>query len=285
LDLHGLSAAPYELHWTALASILQQRLPAPAGSPAGSPQAALSHWLTFDTDNPDSITACVARARLNARSIRGAINSDMWRELNKLYWKLTDAAFSAGARESPYEFYQAVECGVALFQGFCDASSRDEGWQFLQLGRYLERADKILRILDVQYHLLGELAWAADAPLSNLHWAGVLRSCRAYEAYQRLHVGRIDPERVADLLLVRPEFPRSVRFCLEQAAAALAAIEGPAAGRRLNPADRLLGLMLADLQYRDLGEILAADLHGFLHGLLDRCAGVSVAVQDRYSLH
>jgi uncharacterized alpha-E superfamily protein len=285
LDLHGLSAAPYELHWTALASILQQRLPASVGGPSGTPQSALSHWLTFETDNPDSIASCVARARLNARSIRGAINSEMWRELNKMYWKLTDPTFSAGARESPYEFYQAVECGAALFQGFCDASSRDEGWQFIQLGRFLERMDKILRILDVQYHLLNDLAWAADAPLSNLHWAGVLRSCRAYEAYQRLHVGRIDPERVAELLLLRPEFPRSVRFCLEQAASALAEIEGTVSGRPLNQADRLLGMMLADLKYRDLAQILAGDLHDFLCGLLERGAQISLAVQERYSLH
>jgi uncharacterized alpha-E superfamily protein len=284
LDLHGVSAGPYELHWTALASILQQRLP-PRIQNSSSPQAAVSHWLMFAADNPDSITSCVARARLNARSIRGAINSEMWRELNKLYWRLTDAAFVAQARESPYEFYQAVECGSALFQGLCDAaSSRDEGWQFIQLGRLLERADKTLRIIDIQYHLLHDLADPGDASLSNLHWAGVLRSCRAYEAYQRLHVGRIEPDRVVDLLLLRPDFPRSVRFCLDAAAGALTAIEGMAPHRGLSQADRLLGRMLADLKFRDLAEVLADDLHDFLHGLLERCASVSRAVQDRYSL-
>jgi uncharacterized alpha-E superfamily protein len=283
LDLHGVSAGPYELHWTALAAILQQRLP--PGQESASPQAAVSHWLMFDADNPDSIVSCVARARLNARSIRGAINAEMWRELNKLYWRLSDPAFAAQARESPYEFYQAVECGNALFQGLCDAaSSRDEGWQFIQLGRFLERADKTLRIIDIQYHLLTDLA-GPDASLSNLHWAGVLRSCRAYEAYQRLHVGRVEPERVVDLLLLQPDFPRSVRFCLEAAAGALTAIEAPAPRRGLGPGDRLLGLMLADLKYRDLAQVLAGDLHGFLSGLLDRCASVSRAVQDRYTLH
>jgi uncharacterized alpha-E superfamily protein len=283
LDLHGLSAGPYELHWTALAAILQQHLPAPA-SGAASPQAAVSHWLMFEPDNPDSIMACVARARLNARGIRGAINSEMWRELNKLYWRLSDPTFAAQARESPYEFYQAVECGSALFQGLCDAAcSRDEGWQFIQLGRFLERADKTLRILDIQYHLLQEMTGPGDAPLSNLHWAGVLRSCRAYEAYQREHVGRVEPEGVVDFLLLRPDFPRSVRFCLEAAAGALTALEARAPQRGLSQADRLLGLMLAELKYRGLPQLLA-DLHGFLSGLLERCADVSHAVQDRYSL-
>src|SRR5262249_45573109 len=152
-------------HWTSLVAILQQQVP-PQARTSGPPQAAISHWLTFDLDNPGSIMACVARARLNARSIRGTISSEMWRELNKLYWRLCDADFCNQARESPHEFYQAVECGSALFQGLCDATSNhDEGWQFIQLGKFLERADKTLRILDNQYHLLRELTNPADAPL------------------------------------------------------------------------------------------------------------------------
>src|SRR5262249_23628679 len=152
-------------------------------------------------------------------------------------------------------------------------------------GKFLERADKTLRILDNQYHLLRELTNPADAPLSNLHWAAVLRSCRAYEAYQRLYVGRAEPEHVAEFLLLRADFPRPVPFCLEAADRALSAIEGRAPKRALSKADRLLGLMLADLKYRELDQILKDDLHAFLGGFLDQCAQVSRAVQDRYSLH
>jgi uncharacterized alpha-E superfamily protein len=258
-------------------------VPALSKGPA-SPQAAISQWLTFDPDNSDSVMACVARSRLNARSIRGSLNAEVWRELNKLYWQLSDPDFVRRARESPHEFYQAVECGSALFQGLCDATlSHDEGWQFIRLGRFLERADKTLRILDIQYHLLHELANPADASLSNLHWAGVLRSCRAYEGYQRLYVGRVEPEHVVEFLLLRPDFPRSVRFCLEASAQALTEIEGPGQ-RELGKADRLLGLMLSELRYRELDQILQGDLHAFLSNLYDQCAQVSRAVQDRYSL-
>jgi uncharacterized alpha-E superfamily protein len=283
LDLAGAGAAPYEMHWTSLAAILRVPLPPlPRGTPPG---VAFSHWLTFDLENPSSIMTYLARARLNARSIRGTINSEVWRELNKLYWKLNDADFVRRARESPYEFYQAVECGSALFQGLCDATaSHDEGWQFIQLGKFLERADKTIRILDVQYHLLRELTNPGDVPLSNLHWAGVLRSCRAYEPYQRLYVGRIDPERVVEFLLMRSDFPRSVRFCLESAAVALENIEKQDSTRELSDADRLLGHMIADLKYRQLDEIFEGDLHVFLEKLYSRCAGVGRGVQERYSL-
>jgi uncharacterized alpha-E superfamily protein len=285
LDLGGVILAPYELHWTGLAAILQQ--PVPATERAAEPTPArISEWMAFDPDNPSSIVSCVTRARANARSIRGSISSQMWRELNKLYWQLRDPVFSNQARESPHEFFQAVECGNCLFQGVCDATlNHDEGWQFIQLGKFLERADKTVRTLDVHHKMLQERSTAIGLPLADLQWAAVLRSCRAYESYQRLYVGRVEAERVVEFLLLHPECPRSVRFSLEAAARALRAIEGPGPGRDSSQPDRALGLVLAELRFRDLEEILAGDLHVFLAGVLERCARVSLAVQDRYSLH
>jgi uncharacterized alpha-E superfamily protein len=283
LDLHGVLAGPAELHWTSLAAVLQSRVPESDG--AASPRAAISRWLTFDLENPDSVMSCVARARANARYVRGTVNSSMWRELNKLYWRLHDPDFARRAADSPHEFYQAVEAGSFLFQGVCDATlDHDEGWHFIQLGKYLERASKTLRLLDIQYRLLAELTGPAELPLANLQWGGVLRSCRAYEAYRRLYVGRVEPERVIELLLLNPTFPRSVRFCLESAAAALRAIEGETPGRSLRRADRELGLVLGELRYRELGQLLAGDLHAFLSGLQAGCGLIGSAVQERYSL-
>jgi uncharacterized alpha-E superfamily protein len=284
LDLKGVTSGPHELHWTSLAAILQQTPPTAPPS-AVLPQVAIRHWLSFDLDNPNSVVACVARARNNARLIRGAINSEMWKELNKLYLQLRDPQFVEQVRESPHAFYAAVECGSHLFQGVCDATlTHDEGWQFIQLGKFLERAEKTLRILDIKYHLLQELTDSADLPLCNLHWAGVLRSCRAYEAYQKLHVGRVDPERVVTLLLLHPGFPRSARFSLEAAARALADIEGPAARRGEHKAERLLGRVLSDLRFAELDQLLRGGLHAFLASLLERCGQVSLAVQEQYSL-
>jgi len=289
LDFHGVLAGPQELQWTSLAAILQQQIPEKTNG-APSPRAALSRWLTFDLDNPNSIMSCVSRARANARSVRGSINIQLWRELNKLYLLLCDPAFRSEAGESPHEFYQAVECGNWLFQGICDATlNHDEGWLFIQLGKYLERADKMLRILDIQYHLLKDLENPADLPLANLLWGAVLRSCRAYEGYQRIYVGRIEPVRVVEFLLLHPQFPRSVRFSLEAAANALAGIEGLTSGagqlrRTLSEADRELGMVLGELRFRDISQILTGDLHAYLSDLQKRCGRVSRALQERYRL-
>src|SRR5262249_6006262 len=191
---------------------------------------------------------------------------------------------SKQARESPHEFFQAVECGSCLFQGVCDATMiHDEGWQFIQLGKYLERADKTLRILDVQYSLLHDLTAPGELPLASLQWAAVLRSCRAYETFQRLYGGRLEPEHIVEFLLLHPDFPRSVRFCLEGAARALTAIEGRSPGRGLSEADRQLGLVLGELKFLELDQILR-DMHAFLGSVLERCARASAAVQNRYSL-
>jgi len=281
LDLRGVISGPHELHWTSLAAILQQQVPAPSHA-AQSPQAAISQWLTFEMGNPNSIMSCVARARTNARSIRGKIAPQMWKELNKLYWQLRDPEFGDRALGSPHDFYQTAECGSHLVQGLCDAiMTHDEGWQFIQLGKYLERADKTLRILDNQYHLLRELENPADLSLSNLLWAGVLRSCCGYQAYQMLYVGRVDPDRVVEFLLLRHDFPRSVRFSLEATARALAEIEGPVPGRGPSKADRILGRVLSDLQFVELDQVLQGNLHEFLGGILDHCSEVSKAMHDR----
>jgi uncharacterized alpha-E superfamily protein len=285
LDLRGVLAAPHEFQWSALAAILQQNVPAPDGRSESPRQGGISRWLTFDLNNPSSILSCVTRARANARSIRGTINSPMWRELNKLYLQLRDADFCRRAEESPHEFYQAVECGSHAFQGICDATlTHDEGWQFIRLGKFLERADKTLRILDIQYHLLRELTDPADLSLTNVQWAAVLRSCRAYEAYQRLYVGRVEPENVIEFLLLHPTFPRSARFCLEEASRALTATEGTAAGQEVSKVGRILGRVLSDLRFAELAELVRGDLHVFLDGVLERCGQVGQAVQEHYSL-
>jgi uncharacterized alpha-E superfamily protein len=228
--------------------------------------------------------ACVNRARNNARSIRGAISPAMWRELNKLYWELKEPDFIARAAGSPGDFYGTVETGCQLFQGLCDATlMHDEGWQFVRLGRCLERADLTLRVLDVKQKQLQQLNGSADLLIANLHLAAVLKSCLAYEAYQRLYISRVEPERVVEFLLLHPRFPHSVRFCLEEAVRALGQLDG-ATDQPDHRAARLLGQTVSDLRFRELDEIYGDGLNGFLAMTLKRCGQASAAIQEQYAL-
>lgn len=283
LDLHGVLSNPVELEWNALLSMLRQQ--PPQVREGESPVAAVQRWLLLDMANTGSVMACVNRARNNARSIRGSISTQMWRELNKLHWRLSDAPFQARVTESPHDFCEEAQVGVLLCHGVCDATmTHDEGWHFIQAGTYLERADKVLRTLDSTFGLL-ERTDASDLPVATLQWGAVLKKCRAYEAYQRLYISRVEPERVVEFLLVNPDFPHSVRFCLERVLDALAQISGCLPGRCTSASMRTVGSLVSTLTYLDDGSLGGERLHGFLGDALARCGAIGQLVQQQYSLH
>ncbi len=282
LDLHGVLANPAELEWNSLLSLLRQ--PPPQMRPGEHPVAAVQRWLLVEAGNPGSVISCVNRSRNNARSIRGSISPAMWRELNKLHWRLSDPSLQARVAESPHDYCEEAQLGVLLFHGVCDATlTHDEGWHFIQLGRHLERADKVLRILDSRFGLL-ERSESADLPISTLQWAAVLKNCAAFEAYQRLYISRVEPERVVEFLLVNPDFPHSVRFCLSRIMQSLTEISGRLPDRCDDEVVRTVGRLLNDLVYLDDTAFDAAAVHPFLADAVARCARIGHLLQQQYSL-
>jgi len=282
LDLHGVLANPAELEWNALVALLRQ--PAPPVGAGEHPVAAVQRWLLVDAGNPGSVMACMNRARNNARSVRGTLSPQMWGELNKLHWRLGEAAQQFHAVDSPHDFCEEIQTGVLLFTGASEATLvHDEGWHFIQLGRYLERADKTLRILDAKFALL-ERSGTVDLPISNLQWGAVLKNCAAYEAYQRLYISRVEPERVIEFLLANADFPHSVRFCLGRAMHSLAAISGRTADRCDDDVSRVVGRLHGELAYLDPATLEGDRLHAFLGDAQARCARIAQLLQQQYSL-
>ena len=284
LDLHGVVDGSQNLAWKSILQVVQQPVP-------DAPEILLDEYvtrtLTFDLTNQSGIMTSVNRSRNNARSIRGSISTEMWRELNRLYWLLTDDEFRRRSLDSPHELYQAVQTGSQMFQGVCDATiSHDEGWHFIQLGKYLERADKIVRLVDSHQRQLEAIENSLVPSLQNLHWAGLLKSCQAYQAYQQRYISRVDPERVLEFVLFNPDFPYSVRFCLNAAAENLAAIGGGINSKsdRGGRAGRLLGRTLLELEYSEPAEIFGGNLRTFLKTIETRCSQVVLAVREQYSL-
>jgi uncharacterized alpha-E superfamily protein len=282
LDLHGVLADPVELEWNALLSLL--RMPPPEPQPGSTAAGAAMRWILVDTRNPGSVHSCVNRSRNNARSIRGSISPPMWRELNKLYWRLSDAGLPARVAESPHDFCEETQIGVLLFHGVCEATvMHDEGWHFIQLGRHLERAEKVLRTLDSKFGLL-ERSEAADLPINNLQWGAVLKKCAAYEAYQRLYISRVEPERVVEFLLTNADFPHSVRFCLARIMQSLTEISGRLPDRCDDDVVRTVGRLLNDLVYLEDAAFDGERLHAFLGNALSRCARIGNLLQQQYAL-
>ena len=244
----------------------------------------VAHHMAFNADNPNSLYTCVARARENARGIRETISHEMWECLNTLYWTLRDAP--ARFDESPEDFYRQVMTGSMLFQGLTDQTlQHDQRWHFTQLGKYLERIDVTARVLGIRYALLKTAEHKLETPIRNIHWTSLLRSCGTIEAYRRMHIGDMDPVRVATFLLLEENFPRSVRFCVTQAHAAAAAIRAEVNPRGIDPAERALGRLKIQLEYAEAGEIVRPGVPQYCDRIQNDVAEAAMAIQKTYFLH
>jgi uncharacterized alpha-E superfamily protein len=221
-------------------------------------------FLTFDRENLNSIISCLRAARENARSVRQIISSEMWEQVNTFYLMVTDSTATSRVKEAPYDFFREIKMASHLFEGLTNATmSHNEGWHFCRLGRFLERADKTSRILDVKYFILLPAVTDVGSPFDDIQWAAVLRSTSALEMYRKRH-HHLTPEQIVDFLLLDREFPRSIHYCLMQTDESLHALSGTPIGTFCNPAEQYLGQLRADLAYARVQDVIATGLHEFL---------------------
>ena len=220
-------------------------------------------FLTFDREYPSSIISCLAAARENARSIREVISSEMWAQINSFYLMVKDAA-QVGTIDELSKFFSEVKLSSHQFFGVANATmSHNEGWHFGRIGRLLERADKTARILDVKYFILLPSLLDVGTTLDELQWIALLKSASGYEMYRKCQ-HRINPDSVAEFLILDRQFPRSINFCLIEAEKSLYQIAGNTVGTWQNPAERALGKLRSELEFITIEEIVAQGLHEFL---------------------
>ena len=239
-------------------------------------------FLAFDSEYPNSIVACLQRARENARSIREIISSEMWEQVNAFYLMVKEAAKEQTLAEL-HEFFTQVKLSSHLFAGVMDATmSHNEGWHFGRMGRFLERADKTSRILDVKYFILLPSVTDVGTPLDEIQWMALLKSASAYEMYRKSKQHRIIPTRVAEFLILDREFPRSIQFCLSQVAESLERINGSPEITCNTTVGRALGRLRAELEYTTMEEIMEIGLHQFLDNLQQRMNQVGKKIFEAF---
>jgi len=220
-------------------------------------------FLAFDSDYSNSITSCLRLARENARSVREIISSEMWERVNAFYLMVKEISQAPPLSQLP-SFFAEVKLASHLFAGVMDATmTHNEGWHFGQLGRFLERADKTARTLDVKYFILLPSAQDIGTALDELQWIALLKSASGYEMYRKCQ-HRISPQDIAKFLILDRDFPPSVQFCLLQAEKSLHQITETTPGRWSNPADRTLGKLRSELDFITIEEIIKQGLHEFL---------------------
>ncbi|MBM2810304.1 MAG: hypothetical protein HW416_1063 [Chloroflexi bacterium] len=237
--------------------------------------------LSLDRGNPSSLVSCIGQARASAQRVRESISTEMWEQINELYLSLAHSELGAEMERDPYLFFRRVREGAQFFQGLADGTmAHDEAWDFICLGTYLERADNVARLLDLQTHLL--TAESDDGNDPSVRWLAVLRSCGAAEPYARYYSLRIDPARVIEFLLLNPVFPQSLRFSLVAARNALAGIEAGRHIRGERSAERLMGRVCGRLENAAVDEVLDEGLHTFLLDTRARIGQVADQVTRTY---
>ncbi|HEY9906899.1 MAG TPA: alpha-E domain-containing protein [Thermosynechococcaceae cyanobacterium] len=240
-------------------------------------------FLTFDAEYSNSILSCLRSARENARSVREIISSEMWQQVNSFYLMVNDAAQENSSSRNISEFFTQVKMESHLFVGVMNATmTHNEGWHFGQIGRFLERADKTARILDVKYYILLPSVRDVGSTLDELQWMALLRSASAYEMYRKRGAHRITPVSVAEFLVLESEFPRSIRFCVTQAERSLHQITGTAIGTWRTPVERTLGRLRSDLDYLTIEDMIEVGLHETLDNLQGRMNDVGEKIFETF---
>ncbi|MBP8120179.1 MAG: alpha-E domain-containing protein [Burkholderiales bacterium] len=223
------------------------------------------HFLALDPDNPSSIYNCSRQARENARAVRGTITSEMWEVLNATWLEMQNMDEDRLYARGISAFFDWVKERSHLFRGVTFGTiRRDEAFQFHRLGTYMERGDNTARILDVKYHVLLPSVTDVGGAVDYYQWSAVLRSVSAFESYRKVYRDTITPLRIAELLMLRDDIPRSMRFCMRDVYNILCDVEN----RTSAEATRQAGEINASLQFGRMSDIFSTGLHEYLTDFL-----------------
>lgn len=223
------------------------------------------YFMVRDPSNLSSIYSCLRAARENAHAVRGTVTTEMWETLNATWIELRDKSYEQLAANGPGEFFEWVKMRSSLSRGVTVGTLlQDEAYHFIRLGTLLERADNTARILDVKYH--GLQPQDEEGATDFYQWGALLRSVSAFEVYRKAYRDVITPERVAELLILRMDMPRSLHFCLNGVVKNLDLITK----NQSSETQRLAGMLHAEVHYGRIEDILEQGLHEYLTDFMDR---------------
>ena len=222
-------------------------------------------FMVSDPDNYSSIISCLRMARENAHAVRGTVTTEMWETLNSTWLEAKDKPFDQLLSAGIGEYFEWVKMRSSLSRGVTIGTLlQDEAFHFIRLGTLLERADNTARILDVKYHVLRP--HGDEGATDFYQWGALLRSVSAFEVYRKVYRDVITPERVAELLILHRDMPRSLHFCLAGVIKNLELIANSHSGET----QRQAGLLYSQLRYGRIEDILKDGLHEWLTDFMDR---------------
>ncbi len=264
------SAAVAQAGWEGIVSISELDDSYAAWASSVNAKDVMNFMVKNET-NSSSIVSCIQQARENARAVRGTLTTEVWETINQTWLELQRKLKAGDFEEDPGKFFEWVKYRSHLSRGVTVGTMlMDESLNFIRLGTFLERADNTARLLDVKFHALQSDFYGAanekDQELDFYHWSAILRSVSAFEIYRKVYRNVITPERVAELLMLRADMPRSLHASLNAVVENLNLV----ANAQSQDTQRTAGKLRADLQFGHIDEILATGLHAYLTQFLDR---------------
>jgi uncharacterized alpha-E superfamily protein len=239
--------------------------------------------LVFDNINPASVTFCVNGARENARQVREEISSEQWQRLNRLYHQMHSPHAQAQFRSSINDALASVIDGIHLFKGVSDTTMiHGQGWQFIRLGRYLERAYATATLLEVYQPELFQEQERDHSGYQYLELVGLLRCCTSFEAYCQVYTADLTPDRILEFLLLNRDFPHAIRYCVDGIRHAVESVQRTGGRRCPDELTAVIGRLHAMLGYTTIGEILAGDTGTFLHSIREQCMRIHELIYRYY---
>ena len=256
-----------------------------------TPREVLS-FMVSDRDNPSSIYACLEAARENARAVRGTLTTEVWETSNSTWLELNNLLSYKALDHDPTDFFEWVKFRSHLFRGVMIGTMlKDEAYHFARLGTFLERADNTARILDVKYHGLAEMGRLVEpsdveedvtedvgSHTEFYHWAAVLRSVSAFEIYRKVYRDVITPARVAELMILRGDMPRSLSASTHEFVLNLAQVHND----QSSETERRAGMLLAELRFGRIDDILQTGLHAYLTNFLERISDLGQRISEDF---
>jgi uncharacterized alpha-E superfamily protein len=284
------SAAAAQAGWEGLLSI-SELLPSYLALHGQVTPKGVMDFMVRDGDNPSSIIACLRAARENARAVRGTLTTEVWETQNQTWLEVNRLLRSGQFERDPGQFFEWVKFRSHLSRGVTVGTMlMDEALHFMRLGTFLERADNTARLVDVKFHsrkaheyfgtplTQGSIDTAQEFDF--YHWSAILRSVSGFEVYRKVYRDVIKPERVAELLILRADMPRSLHASLNEVLANLRLVSSDASSETLRHA----GKLRADLAYGRIDEILATGLHAFLTQFLERVNALGGRISREFLL-
>lgn len=244
-------------------------------------------YMVSDEKNPSSIRSCLMAARENARAVRGTLTTEVWETQNQTWLEFQRMIAGSDFQKDPSALFEWVKFRSHLSRGVTVGTMlQDEAFHFLRIGSFLERADNTARLLDVKFHAVESEFFGAtqaqaqgagngrDVEYDFYHWSAILRSVSGFEVYRKAYRNVIRPEKVAELLILRADMPRSLAACMNEVVVNLEFVANEQSGETLRRAGRLR----ADLQYGRIDEILSTGLHAFLTQFLERVNTIGAGI-------